>query len=376
MTHIYTKGLRSAALCATALVTLTAGAQAGGIDRSGQSNAILFEDGNLVEFSIGSVSPDVSGTYPANGANSGQVGESYLQLGFGVKQDLTDKLSIALYYDQPYGADVSYEDADLGYPIMGTTAELNSEAANLMLRYKFTDRIAMHGGLRYESIEGTVGINSFVPGVGYVDAYTLDTNRDYGTGYSIGASYEIPEIALRASITYNSKIEHTLEAEETAYVALFGANVPLGSSEFTSHSPQSVNIDFQTGIMADTLLMASARWVNWSDFEISPANYDELVSYDEDTWSYTLGVGRKFSDSFAGSFSIGYEKSGNGTVSNLGPTDGYWSAQIGGQYTMDKVKISGGLRYVMIGDATTNDFNAEFEDNHAIALGLKVAYAF
>ncbi len=35
-------------------------------------------------------------------------------------------------------------------------------------------------------------------------------------------------------------------------------------------TPQSVNIDFQTGIAANTLAFANIRWVHWDQFAVTP----------------------------------------------------------------------------------------------------------
>ena len=104
------------------------------------------------------------------------------------------------------------------------------------------------------------------------------------------------------------------------------------------------------------------------------------MSYDDDTITYTLGVGRKFSDNWAGSISLGYEKSTGGYASNLGPTNGRTSVTVGAAYTMDKVKISGGLSYIQIGDAqttlTSTSASGSFTSNHAVGAGMKIAYSF
>jgi long-subunit fatty acid transport protein len=148
-------------------------------------------------------------------------------------------------------------------------------------------------------------------------------------------------------------------------------------------TPQSVNLDFQTGIAANTLLMASVRWVDWSEFDITPIGYQtatttSLVAYDDDRIGYTLGVGRKFNDQWSGSATIGYEKTLGGISSNLSPTDGYLSFALGAQYTMDNMKISGGVRYIQIGDADTGigPGQGNFRDNSGFAVGLKVSYTF
>jgi long-subunit fatty acid transport protein len=129
-----------AASLAFALSTTTA--LAGGLDRSGQSIGFIFETGNVVELSYGSVSPSVNGVSSANFANrpSGDIAPSYGIAALSMKSDLNDKFSVGLLLDQPYGAHVSYETA--GYPLNTANAKVNSTSITLMGRYKLTDAIA------------------------------------------------------------------------------------------------------------------------------------------------------------------------------------------------------------------------------------------
>ena len=143
-----------------------------------------------------------------------------------------------------------------------------------------------------------------------------------------------------------------------------------------------INLDFQTGIAADTLLFGSVRYVAWNGYTLvdstNPTGAGNILEYTDDVYTYNIGVGRRITDAFAASFSIGYEASTGETTGNLGPTDGYISYQIGGAYTLDNgVEISGGVRYVDLGDATTDaPVSGVFSDNDAVAVGLKVAYNF
>ena len=97
-------------LAIPALLASTALVHAGGIDRSGQSINALFENGRYAEFSFGHISPDTSGTSVAalGSRNSGNATESYMQFGAAYKADINDKLSYAIIYDQPFGADIDY----------------------------------------------------------------------------------------------------------------------------------------------------------------------------------------------------------------------------------------------------------------------------
>ena len=377
--------MKNTTLLAAALAVGATGATAGGIDRSGQSIAPLFEAGNYMEFSFGVVTPHVSGnqvsdlagttTVPGIGQSSGNMSSSYTLPGAAYKRDLTDSLSFALIWDQPFGADVAYPAASSmpPYAYAGSTASIDSNGLTVVGRYKLSDRFSIHAGLRSVTSSGTVSLSN---------GYTMDTSRETDFGYLVGAAYEIPDIALRAALTYNSAITHTFAITENS-----SASQPMDTT-----LPQSINFDFQTGIAANTLLTASVRWADWTAFEIAPYGYvnaatnprnDALVSYDNDTISYSLGIGRKFSDVLSGSATIGYEKPNGGYAGNLGPTDGYVSLALGLKYQInDTTALSGGVRYVKIGDAETENPSAfgttfgEFKNNHAVGVGFKLSHSF
>jgi long-subunit fatty acid transport protein len=269
--------------------------------------------------------------------------------------------------DQPIGANVAYP-LGTGYPIAGSTGEIRSTALTGVLRYAFDGGFSVYGGVRAVRTSGSVSL----PAAG---GYTMSTNTDMSYGYLVGVAYERPEIAARVSLTYSSPIKHTFKVNE------FGAP----SAPFSITIPESVNLEFQTGIMEDTLLFGGIRWVRWSRFDITPVTYTtavvpggSLVDYDKPTITYTLGVGRRFNENWSGAVSIGYEKKGGGISGNLGPTDGFLSLGIGATYTMDNIKISGGVQYRRIGSTTTRiaGFDNSFSGNSSVSAGLRVGFSF
>jgi long-subunit fatty acid transport protein len=354
-------------LASAAMVAAASSAQAGGVERSTQSVAILFEQGRYVELSFGSFSPDISGTL---GVGSGDMSPSYLSYSLGYKMDIGENLDFALVIDQPIGADVDYP-TGTGYVLAGTTAELSSTAITGLLRYKFDNNVSLIGGLRAQSSKGTVNI--IAPGIGLAN-YNLETSRELDFGYVVGIAWEKPEIAARVALTYNSAITHDLASTETGL-----APVPL-TGTFETEVPQSLNLEFQTGVAKDTLLFGSIRWVEWSAFQIAPPIYtgavgSPLVSYASDRVTYNLGIGRRFNENWSGAVTLGYEDSDGEITGNLQPTDGFASIGLAATYTMENVKITGGVRYVDIGDATTS-IGANFEGNSGIGVGLRVGYTF
>lgn len=383
------------ALCG-ALTTMAAAAHGGGIDRSGQPIGILFEEGNYVELSYGVIRPSVSGKDLAiyGGNASGEVAGDHTLPGFALKYQFSDRLSGAVIYDHAYGADIDYTSftgfgATGSYMLGDTLAKVDSEGLTGLLRYKFSENFSMHGGLRVSKASGQVALGGQAYGPTFdpanpatyatVNGYSADLASSWGTGYVIGAAYEKPEIALRVALTYFSKISHDFDTVETLPSGTtLDANTPVDT-------PQAVNLDFQTGIMKDTLLFGSVRWVDWSEFKIAPdqffgPNVGSLTNLD-DTVTYTLGLGRKFSDTWSGSIFATWEPGTGDLVSPLAPTDGYKGIGVAAVYRKDNMKITTGLRYLWLGDAkpetgTPDVARADFSGNTAVALGVKVGFTF
>ncbi|MGB0960549.1 MAG: OmpP1/FadL family transporter [Halocynthiibacter sp.] len=339
---------------------------AGGMDRSGQNVGIIFEKGNYVEFSIGSVRPEVSGTFGGGAISTGDIAEDYTQIGFGYKHQFNDKFSLSLIYDQPFGADIQYPANALLGGLNNANAQLRSTGLTVLGRYKIDNRFSVHGGISYQTLDMNVELNGGV--------YKGSGARSAAIGYVIGAAYEIPEIAGRVALTYRSETEHDVDTNETL-------GIPRPQSVTTIKLPKSVNLDFQTGIAADTLLFGQVRWADWTATEIYPAVYKTisttpLVGYRNDVVTLSVGVGRKFSDQWSGAISFGYEKAEGGKAPNLGPTDGKKSITAAAVYNAGNgLKITGGVSYVKVGNAISNA-GGTFNDNKAVGFGLKVSKSF
>lgn len=354
---------------ATVVAVLLAGTavHAGALDRSGGSVGALFDAGNVVELSFGRIMPQVSGSVGGGAVGSGNMAVDYATVGLSIKTDVTEDLSFALILDRPFGADIAYDSSDAGYPLAGSSAQFRSQGMTALVRYRLSERFSIHGGLRSVSIDADLTVAS--PG----GTYVAEFDRDTDAGYVVGAAFAIPDIALRVALTYASELAFS---NTTRVLAAPGVFVPVADTDYTM--PQQVTLDFQTGIAENTLLFGSIRWADWSETEISPALYprNPVVDYDNDFTTYTVGIGRRFSEAFAGALSVTYEEQTGDPVSDLGPTDGELSLQVGGTYTMGDVDLTAGVRYVMIGDATTRGAGAEFSDNSALAVGMSVAYRF
>lgn len=415
------KKLTTALILATLPAT---GAFAAALDRSGQSIAAFLQPGNYFEAGISVLDPNVSGKARATsgGGNLSDMAGDYYFPSAAIKLQPTEHFSVGLIYDQPFGADAAYSLED---PLVGpgtglfygngeaTEAEVTTQNLSLILGFQPTENWNIYGGAAYQTIKGDVKLRGAAYGgsgpTGF-GGYNANIGEDSAVGWLAGIAYQIPEIALKASVTYRSEIKHSVNINESAIPAAGGipsiinnpalaGKAATGSTDITT--PQSVNLDLQSGIMANTVAFANVRWVNWKDFAIRPyafgvasgiagpsvgqPNGFDLVAYTDDQISATVGVGRKLNEKWAGNVSVGWDSGAGNPVSTLGPTEGYWNVGLGVQFSpAPNYFIAGGVKYFMLGDAAAQPasmFNtpnaiADFEDNDAWAYGLKIGYKF
>lgn len=356
---------------------------AGGIERAPQSLAILFEQGNYAELSFGGVNPSIRGTDIAGGS-TGDVAQGYGFFGLSYKHQFNDNLSAAIIIEQPFGADIQYPE-DNSIVLGGTRVEVNSTTYTALLRYKFENNFSVHGGVRGSHADGGLSLR----GLGYngppptgVSGYDLDIDGSWAAGWVAGVAYEVPDIAARISLTYSSPISHDFKMRES-----FGGTAIAPASEFEVKTPRSWTLEGQTGIAADTLLFGSIRWVKWSEFVVDnivfPTPTGAPLVEVEDSTTYTIGVGRKFTDNWSGSVSFLYEPSKGDTVSPLAPVNGRKAVTLAAIYTMDNFKITTGINYTKLGDATlgvgpsgAKRVVAEMDDSEAWGIGVRVGYSF
>lgn len=283
-----------------------------------------------------------------------------------------------------------------------TEVDVDSQNLSMVFGYQPTENLNLYAGGVYQTVKGTVRLRGQAHS--FYNGYDADIKETKGIGWLAGIAYQIPEIALKASLTYRSEIDHDAQINEKLPTSDALALIPGGTeaaSDIANHTnqktrvttPQSVNLDFQTGIMKDTIAFANLRWVNWKNIVITPYTFGRvselvggfnLVEYEKDQWSANVGLGHKFTDKWAGSVSVGWD-SGVTPASVLGPTDGYWSVGTGAEYSpTPTTSISAGVSYFWLGDAKaqtadqfgSSDYLAEFKDNHALAYGLKIGYKF
>ena len=356
---------------------------AAGLDRSGQSISAFLQAGNYAEASYTVIDPTIEGKDNA-GNKVSNMGEDYAFPTAAIKVQATDKISLGLLYDQPFGADSQYaaDSTTFGYGSEGTAVKVKSNNITALIGYQPTENWNVYAGPVYQTVEAKVSLRgNAYGGPAAVGGYDINLKQEEAYGWLAGFAYSIPEIALKAAVTYRSEIKHEVETVET-----FGlGKVVFPSSTTDITTPQSVNLDLQSGIAKDTLAFANIRWVHWDQFAVTPdvlkaKSKNNLIDYSKDQWSANLGLSHKFNDKWAGSVSTGWDSGAGNPVTTLGPVEGYWSVGLGGQYSpAENYFIAAGVKYLWLGDATAQTGGkpvGKFEDNNAIAYGMKIGYRF
>lgn len=357
-------------------------AQAGGIDRSGLDISVLFEKGNVAELRYSHSAPSLSGKDVAmfGGGSSGNIATDYSQVALSYKADISEKLSYAIILDQPFGVDLTYGPGSVA--LGGTRVYADTAALTGVVRYKFDENWSAHGGVRINQASGEIGLKGLA--YGPFSGYKVQLSDDIGYGYLVGVAYEKPEIALRVALTYNSKIRHSFDTVETMSGAV------VGTSPTDVSLPQSINLDFQTGVSENTLIFGGIRWAEWSEFFIDPfvvttmANGGTFVKGGgliqlEDVTTYTVGVGHQFTENWGGAASVNYEGKGSPLTSPLNPTNGRLGMTLAAVYTQPNMKITTGVNYTKFGDSmprTIGVGRSDFTGNDIVSVGVKVGFGF
>lgn len=293
------------------------------------------------------------------------------------KQQLNTALNNAINYAQDIGTKTN----------QGTNVEIRAHNVAALVGVKLGEnkQFQVYGGPQAQNLTGEVHLR----GTAYQAATGYDAviSPDTAFGWVAGVAYSKPEIALKASLTYRSEMEH-----ETTISENFPARNMLGkeahtTKPFTVTLPESYNLDFQTGLSAKHRLLGTAkvRYVPWSDFTIEPPTYKEttggltIASYSKDQWGVELGLAKQVNDKLAVSGNVGWDSGAGNPVTTLDPIEGYYSVGLGAKYNITpEWALSAGAKYLKFGDATAQLPNkliaGEFDDNDGYIVGVKLSY--
>jgi long-chain fatty acid transport protein len=324
------------------LTGVATAAQAGGLERGGYNWDLLFsEERFATEGGVIYVMPDrkiknAKDTDPRDGNNNNKKSTAsetpdYSVYKFGAKVGITPDLDCLGTYSQPWGVHTKPGNNWAGVN-QNIETKVKSEDWGLTCSYKFNvgekGDFRIIGGVSYQEVSGFKerqvhpGFPGRFDGTGRLD---LEGN---GVGWRIGAAYEITEIALRASLIYNSEVDlgtvtGTLDLTQSPLAPGIGGRIT--NVYGTATMPQSVEFKLQSGFAPGWLAYGSVKWVDWSVLNViafcptatqgkiacgpaSPARATSLDLMFQDGWTVTGGVGHKFNDQWSGQLQVSWDR--------------------------------------------------------------------
>ena len=405
----------------TSLVILSSFATpsfAGGLERGGYNIDQLF-DTSMFSFDSSAVyvapqrklknvvDTDTSFTIPGVSIGGGDLNgrpnsvddtENYWVPRFGIKAGVGD-VDCMMDYSQPWGA---HTNPGVNWAGANQNIETKVESDNYATTcsYKFDvgpGQFRIIGGGFYQEVSGfkerLVQDPAVLP-AGLSGVGRLDLEGD-GWGWRVGAAYEIPEYALRASLVYNSAVKLDNITGTIDLSQVFG---PIPGSRYavsgSADMPDSLELKLQSGIAPDWLAFGSVKWTDWSQLQVlnfcpaTPSVLQPCTDLDllyRDGWTITGGIGHKFNEQWSGAVSLTWDR---GTSHGYGTQTDTWTLGTGVAYTPnDNVEFrlagvvgiltggeSGAMTYK--GETYGGDVSYDFDDDLVTALSANLKVKF
>lgn len=350
--------IKSIGLALLTTSVLSTSAIAGGFDRGGVNIDQLFDtDRFTVAGQYTYVNADrtlsniVREGVPAGAApNRVDVENSFSVPRIGIKADLTDNIACLASYSEPFGADSENGFGNL-LSASSTSIEFNTKDYGLTCAYKFGagttsvgdafSRVIVGGSymeadalqIRESLLFGAPPATAPQPG----NTASFDV-EDNTYGWRAGIAYEIPDIALRASLVYNSRYDlNFIGTQDNSQFA--GGLIIDGVTFFpgiglSTEIPEAIDLKFQTGINETTLLFASFRWQNWSEIDVVPvqngsSDFLALEPGYEDGYTASIGIGKRINEKLRARVGLTWD---NGTSTVSGSQTDTWTLSGGFAY--------------------------------------------
>jgi len=376
-------------------------AHAGGLERGGYDIDLLFDPAPFAtEAEATYVMPDrkYKNARGPGGADlalgtTAQGAEPYWVPRIGGKVQVVQGVDCMIDYSQPWGAHVAPGMWNGAISNIETDIKSNNYAATCS--YKMDagkGQIRFIGGVFYQEVYGfKEGLVSLAPATGRVDLSSS------GWGWRAGLAYEIPDIALRASLVYNSQVK--LDNISGTLTTPLGPTAIYASSQ---SMPDSLELKLQSGIAPGWLAFGSIKWVNWSVlqsvpicptfapsaacFTNGPGQVTSLDLMYRDGWTVTGGIGHKFNDQWAAAGQLSWDR---GTSHGYGSQTDTWTLGGGVAYTPKpniEVRLAGAIGVMTSGHSGTlagengyvagTDASYDFGNDlvTAISGGLKIKF--
>lgn len=345
----------------------------GGWEASRLDTSMMYNDGGYAEVSTTSISYDIMGTSNFGVKHKNAKDQTRTSIGFKAQYGNFD-IGLSTYNS---GAIQLNGQATAAGVSMVPSADVTVDSLAFLGKYRINDNMSAFAGLnRYEVDKSTVTTIAAIYEVSGDELVPV-----------VGAAYENKEIALRVEAVIQAETDVALTAKSGLKAGgLAGATAVTGAKMAV---PQTITVNFQSGVAEDTLLFGSIHKADWKTAQIAiPQNANTGAPATGSNFSnktaYSIGIGRKINDSLSLITSYSTEDGGGSTSGDpFTLTDGYQTLGVAARYTRDNMTFTAGYGYTKVGDVKVSyavpgvgTLTTDYKDNDISAIGLKVGFSF
>lgn len=341
-------------------------ALAGGFSRGEANTDILFDGGTAnIDAGFIYVSPQRSyDTISGAKATDGRFSDDYWIPNIAVAAHPADVFGCALTYTQSFGASASYGTQAQNAEKTNTFLAFGAAGTNYTISKGFTsNEYGATCDVKFDAGRGKLHVlgGLFLEDFSYTAKAmtgTLTLKDNGSLGYRLGAAYEIPDYAMRASVMYRSAVKHNASGNfDFSAIAMAGnGGIARAAASGSGTLPQSVKVYLQSGVAEGWLVYGSVEWTNWS--VLQTLNYTVGATalsdkyYWKDGWTIQAGVGHQFTDDIAGTLNLTWDK-GVGTGADI-QTD-TWTVGAGARIKAGpgNLELGVGVSYLTAGSQST-----------------------
>ncbi len=308
----------------------------------------------------------------ARGGNGGDAGDlayipdTYLVL------PITDKLSVGLGLNAPFGLKTEYDSNWVGR-FLAIKSEIKTVNLNPSISYKLTDGLALGFGVNYQyfkaELSNAVNFSAVIPGL---EGLAKISGDDRAWGWNVGAMFQLSP-ATRLGLAYRSAIKYEVDGNVNFTRPVTGiapadaalnAAAPNGAIRVNLKVPDNFTVSGIHQLNDRWQLLGDLSWTGWSKIprlEVYRSS-GALLSREElqwrDTYRVAVGANYQYDSNWKLRVGVAYDQSPVGDQYRAArlPDDNRTWLSLGAQYRLSKdAMIDVGYAYLWVDDSSTNN---------------------
>lgn len=335
---------------------------------------------------------------PMSGGNGGDAGGIALLPNLYYTHSLTDRFSLGIGVNAPFGLTTEYDDDWVGryHALKSALTVININPA---VSWKINDSFSVGGGINLQYAKAELGSavdfstvclarvpaatcasqGLATPGNVARDGKATVEGDNWGYGFNLGLMWQIVP-STRIGLAYRSSVSQDLEGDikYKNVPALFTA-IPQLNAAFSNTDakagvdlPESVSLGLHSQIDESWAVMADLTWTKWSRFEELRVKFDSGArdSVTTEKWdnSYRVAVGGSYKPTSAWTLRAGvaYDKSpvpDEFRTPRIPDQDRTWLSFGANWKVSQNGSLDFGYAHIFVKDASLNLSAADAENN-------------